>query len=77
MVSVASAYWPARVRRPPRERTMTPEPATIVVVPMPYWRMEMAVPMANPTKELGGTVRVFAEAELVSTSFPASARTNV
>ena len=52
----------------PLETMVTPEPWVIVVWPAPVWAMFKIVPTGKATDELGGMVKVLADALLIVTS---------
>jgi hypothetical protein len=56
--------------------SVTPEPAT-VTCPAPSCRTSITVSIGNATEAFVGTVSTVADAEFMSITFPASARTRV
>jgi hypothetical protein len=56
---------------------VTPDPAATDNWPVPTWQNRMIVPIAQGTELSGGTVKVVADAPVLSTVVPRSAAANV
>jgi hypothetical protein len=59
------------------EFTVTPAVGTIVVCPAPVCKTKIDVPIAKAAEAFKGIVKLFAEAEFISTTFPASVKSKV
>ena len=71
------AEYCARVVRLDAVRKVTPDAPASVTCPAPYWNTSITVPTGKATEAFSGTVMVTADAEVDSTTAPASVRASV
>jgi hypothetical protein len=76
VLTIVHEEYLALRKRPGVAKSVTPAPASILVLPVPRWTTVMLVPVTKATLEAGGTVRSLAELEsimmIVSAASPAA-----